>query len=198
VVALQPANKEAHERLRALRGGTVRSAALAAMGARAGATPAELLEEVEALKAKANMQFSAGDKEAACGAYARGLDLLKLVPAEVTAAEAASRGSLEVALLLNSAACALRAGSYAEALSLCDATLKAGPSATALVVKAHFRRGQALEGLGRSAEAEAAYGEVVALQPANKEAHERLRALRPQQVEPTPNVEFSEEELASV
>lgn len=173
VLALQPTNKEAYARLQTLYI-TERSSMLQAMGLSAVSSSSELLSQVEALKVESNKHFTSGNHARACEGYTHGLEILKFVTNDLESTEAASRKPLELALLLNSAACASRSGAYKEALELCDAALKLSATST----KAHYRRGQALEGLGRIADASAAYKEVLALQPANKEAQGRIQALR--------------------
>ena len=83
-------------------------------------------------------------------------------------------GSLELAQRLNSAACSLSDSKHAEALVHADAALALSPSSA----KAHYRRGQALRGLGKVADAEGAFASVLAIEPRNKEAHAELAALR--------------------
>ena len=87
---------------------------------------------------------------------------------------ATSLTSVELALRQNSAACALREGRHDDALSHCDAALAISPSAT----KAHYRRAQALAGLNRLPEAEAALDATLRLEPANKAANQLLTDVR--------------------
>ena len=173
VLQLQPNNKEAHEKLRMLRGKT-RETALSELGFAVDVSATELLARVEALKAQSNKQFGAGDAAAACGGYERGRRILQLVPSTLAEEEATSLKALQLALLLNSAMCAMRAQKHVDALAHSDTALALAPGTP----KAHFRRAQALEALGRLVEAEAALEAVLQLQPNNKEAHEKLRMLR--------------------
>ena len=133
----------------------------------------EMAEHVGGIKAAANKLFAAGERAAACTEYERGWHLLRASRASTAAAEASPLDALEAALLLNSAACAHGDGRHAEALTHAEAALALSPDAA----KAHYRRGQALRGLGRLAEAEAAFSAVVKLEPHNRQAHAELAAL---------------------
>ena len=179
VLAIEPRNKEAHAELAALAeataaGGGGGAAVGVAVGATGAVGAAALIGDLTALKQKANGHFKAGERAVACAEYARGLGLLEGAPADATEEEAASLGSLELALRLNSAACSLSDAKHAEALAHADAALALSPSSA----KAHYRRGQALRGLGRVADAEGAFASVLAIEPRNKEAHAELEALR--------------------
>ena len=143
----------------------------------------ELLQRVAQVKAQSNRQFEAGELAAACSGYERGRRILQLVPSQLSAEEEASLHSLQLALLLNGAACSQRTDSFGEALTLSDAAVALEANAP----KAHFRRGEALEALGRLAEAEASFEVVLQLQPTNKQAHERLRALHARVREAAPS-----------
>ena len=161
-------------------------AAAQAAGAAAGAedaelakarqmSPAQLIEHVTGLKAAANARFAAGETDTACGEYDRAQRLLRLVvEADLSPAEASSWRGVQLSLRLNAAACALRSERFDQALVQSDAALSLAPEST----KALFRKGQALQGLGRLGEAEAAYTTVVARDPASREAHARLASLR--------------------
>ena len=134
----------------------------------------EMAEHVGGIKAAANKLFAAGERAAACIEYERGWHLLRASRASTAAAEASPLDALEAALLLNSAACAHGDGRHAEALTHAEAALALSPKNA---TKAHYRRGQALRGLGRLAEAEAAFSAVVKLEPHNRQAHAELAAL---------------------
>ena len=117
---------------------------------------------------------AAGERGAACAEYERGWHLLRAYrTAPGSGAEAETNNALEVALRLNSAACAQSDGRHAEALAHADAALALSSNST----KAHYRKGQALRGLGRLAEAEAAFTAVLAIDPRNRQAHAELTAL---------------------
>ena len=134
----------------------------------------ELVERVSGIKLAANKMHTAGERGAACAEYERGLTLISEHRASASAgAEAAPLDALEVALRLNSAACAQSDGRHAEALAHADAALALSSNST----KAHYRKGQALRGLGRLAEAEAAFTAVLAIDPRNRQAHAELTAL---------------------
>ena len=134
----------------------------------------EMAEHVGGIKTAANKLFAAGDRVAACTEYERGSQLLRSPRASTaTAAEASPLDALEVALLLNSAMCAHTDGRHTEALTHAEAALALSPDAT----KAHYRKGQALRGLGRRVEAEAAFSAVIKLDPQNRQAHAELAAL---------------------
>ena len=153
--------------------GFTQARALQSMGA------AELTAHVTAIKQAANAHYKAADKRAACAEYERGWHLLRAFrvsprAADAPADEAAALGALELALRLNSAACSLSDSKHAEALAHADAALALSPNSS----KAHYRRGQALRGLGRVADAEGAFASVLAIEPRNKEAHAELAALR--------------------
>ena len=137
---------------------------------------AELLAHVGGLKRAANGRFAAGETEAACAEYDRALRLLDVVDeaAGVSEDAAAEARALRLALRLNGAACALRAQRYEHALVQADAALALSPNST----KATFRRGQALQSLGRLGEAAAAYGEVIEREPASREANAALSQVR--------------------
>ena len=79
-----------------------------------------------------------------------------------------------LALRLNSAACSLKAARHAQALVHSDAALALAPGSA----KALFRRGSALHGLGRLAEAEEVFSSVLARSPTSREAHARLQEVR--------------------
>ena len=133
-----------------------------------------MAEHVGGIKAAANKLFAAGERVTACAEYERGSQLLRSSrPSPPTAEEASPLDTLEVALLLNLAACAHGDGRHTEALAHAEAALVLSPDAT----KAHYRKGQALRGLGRRAEAEAAFSAVIKLDPQNRQAHTELAAL---------------------
>ena len=138
---------------------------------------AELLQHIERLKASANARFAAGggETEAACADYGRALRVLRLVEDDAELSkQGSSRGKLELALRLNGAACYLRVGKGDAALAQSDAALALSPTSS----KALFRRGQALQALGRLREAEAAFGGVIEREPSSREAHARLKEVR--------------------
>ena len=81
---------------------------------------------------------------------------------------------MQLSLRLNAANCALRAKRYDQALAHSEAAIKVDGSST----KALYRKGQALQGLGRKAEAEAAYIAVLKRVPASPEANARLGEIR--------------------
>ena len=139
-----------------------------------------LLEHVEALKAAANKRVAlVGASEAACAEYGVGVEMLTTAEADGRLAHEEERGmshALQLALRLNAAACAIKLANFEQALSQSDAALGLSPAS----VKALFRRGQALQGLGRLAEAEAAFGGVIEREPASKEAHARRTQVREQ------------------
>jgi tetratricopeptide (TPR) repeat protein len=132
---------------------------------------AELIEHIGRLKGIANGRFAAGDTDGACAEYERALRLLRLAEGDI---EEAKVGKLRLALRLNGAACALKAQKYEQALAQADAALADVPSST----KAAFRRGQALQALGRLDEAAAAYSAVIEAEPASKEAHTKLSEVK--------------------
>ena len=139
-------------------------------------SPTELIAHINRLKAAANARFASGDAETACAEYERAMRLLRLVAeADLPSEEdrTAWRG-VQLSLRLNGAACALRAERHEQALAHSDAALSLAPNST----KALFRRGQALQGLGRLGEAEAAFVAVVEQEPKAKEAHTRLAEVR--------------------
>ena len=192
VIKLEPRNREANEQLRTLRERRAAAAAekpgagpkapadsaatlateRAAMAAMSGA---ELVARVAKLKATANELFGSGQHQQACAHYDLGRNALEGVTSdEVSAEERHQLEELSLALHLNGAACALRTERHAEALTLCDAALVLSPKST----KARYRRGVALRALGREAEAEAAFAEVLKVEPRNREASEQLRSLR--------------------
>jgi len=186
VVKLEPQNRQAHTELAAL-AAEATPAAAAAGEAASGVGPAgtssgeqqmsasEVAEHVGGIKAAANKLFAAGERVAACAEYERGWHLLRASRTSKAAAaeEASPLDALEAALLLNSAACAYSDGRHTEALAHAEAALALSPDAT----KAHYRKGQALRGLGRLAEAKAAFSAVVKLEPQNRQAHTELAAL---------------------
>ena len=134
----------------------------------------EVAEHVGGIKAAANKLFAAGERVAACAEYERGWHLLRASrTSKAVAVEASPLDALEAALLLNSAACAHGDGRHTEALAHAEAALVLSPDAT----KAHYRKGQALRGIGRRAEAEAAFSAVIKLEPQNRQAHAELAAL---------------------
>ena len=131
--------------------------------------------EITEIKAAANKLFAAGERVTACAEYERGSQLLRSSrPSTPTAEEASPLDTLEVALLLNLAACAHGDGRHTEALAHAEAALALSPDNA---TKAHYRKGQALRGLGRRAEAEAAFSAVIKLEPQNRQAHAELAAL---------------------
>ena len=167
VINLEPLNRQAHTELAAL-AAELESAAFEQMSA------SEMAEHVGGIKTAANKLYAAGDRVAACTEYERGSQLLRSSRASTaTAAEASPLDALEVALLLNSAMCAHTDGRHTEALTHAEAALALSPDAT----KAHYRKGQALRGLGRRVEAEAAFSAVIKLDPQNRQAHAELAAL---------------------
>ncbi|KOO31556.1 peptidyl-prolyl cis-trans isomerase fkbp4-like protein [Chrysochromulina tobinii] len=127
------------------------------------------LAQAGSLKAAANAQYKQGDVAGACAEYERARALVE--PVAETSVE---KAPLLLALRLNSANCALQAKSFVDALAHTDAAIALSPQS----VKAHFRRGQALQALGRVPEAEAAYSEVLKLEPANREVGAKLQELR--------------------
>ena len=127
------------------------------------------LAQADSLKAAANAQYKQGDVAGACTEYERARSLVE--PVAETSVE---KAPLLLALRLNSANCALQAKSFEDALAHTDAAIALSPQS----VKAHFRRGQALQALGRVPEAEAAYSEVLKLEPASREASAKLHELR--------------------
>jgi tetratricopeptide (TPR) repeat protein len=127
------------------------------------------LAQAGSLKAAANAQYKQGDVAGACAEYERARALVE--PVAETSVE---KAPLLLALRLNSANCALQAKSFVDALAHTDAAIALSPQS----VKAHFRRGQALQALGRVPEAEAAYSEVLKLEPANREVSAKLQGLR--------------------
>jgi tetratricopeptide (TPR) repeat protein len=127
------------------------------------------LAQAGSLKAAANAQYKQGDVAGACAEYERARALVE--PVAETSVE---KAPLLLALRLNSANCALQAKSFVDALAHTDAAIALSPQS----VKAHFRRGQALQALGRVSEAEAAYSEVLKLEPANREVGAKLQELR--------------------
>ena len=139
-------------------------------------SPRELIEHVGRLKNAANAAYAAGDeKESACTQYERAQRVLRLVVEDdLTAAEVSSWRGIQLSLRLNSAVCALRGGKNDQALAQSDAALALDPKST----KALFRRGQALQALGRLSEAETAFVTVTEREPASREAHARLAELR--------------------
>ena len=135
----------------------------------------EMAEHVGGVKAAANKLFVAGERAAACAEYERGWHLLRASRTSIaTAEETAPLDALEAALLLNSAACAHSDGRHAEALTHAEAALVLSPDNA---TKAYYRKGQALRGLGRLAEAEAAFSAVIKIEPQNRQAHAELAAL---------------------
>ena len=131
--------------------------------------------EITEIKAAANKLFTAGERVAACAEYERGWHLLRASrTSKAVAVEASPLDALEAALLLNSAACAHGDGRHTEALAHAEAALALSPDNA---TKAHYRKGQALRGLGRRAEAEAAFSAVIKLEPQNRQAHTELAAL---------------------
>lgn len=134
-------------------------------------SPTELLAHVTRLKTSANHRFANGDTESACGDYERAQRLLRLFDeASAPAGESMAWRSLRLALSLNGAACSLKVGRHDAALAHSDAALALSPSSA----KAHFRRGQALNALGKLDEAEAAFKAVLMAEPASREAHAKL------------------------
>ena len=170
VIKLEPQNRQAHTELAAL-------AAEATRGASSGGqqmSALEVAEHVGGIKVAANKLFAAGERVAACAEYERGSQLLRSSRSSTaTAEEASPLDALEVALLLNLAACAHSDGRHTEALTHAEAALALSPDAT----KAHYRKGQALRGLGRLVEAGAAFSAVIKLEPQNRQAHAELAAL---------------------
>ena len=150
----------------------------------------ELFGHIERLKATANRRFAAGETEAACDVYDKAIRLLRLAEederdglgsAEPSAPSPADTRALQLALRLNSAACALKAKRFERALAQADAALSLSPKST----KGLFRRGQALQALGRKGEAAAAYQSILVTEPASREAHQRLAELRGRDAAPT-------------
>jgi len=140
-----------------------------------GMSPRDLIEHVLQLKTAANTRFTAGEAEQACAEYERALRVLRLVVEDdLTAAEVSAWRGIQLSLRLNSAVCALRGGKNDQALAQSDAALALDPKST----KALFRRGQALQALGRLGEAETAFVTVTEREPASREAHARLAELR--------------------
>ena len=133
----------------------------------------EMAEHVGGIKVAANKLFAAGERVAACAEYERGWHLLRASRTSKAAEEASPLDALEAALLLNLAACAHSDGRHTEALTHAEAALALSPDAT----KAHYRKGQALRGLGRLVEAGAAFSAVIKLEPQNRQAHAELAAL---------------------
>ena len=135
----------------------------------------EMAEHVGGIKVAANKLFAAGERVAACAEYERGSQLLRSSRSSTaTAEEASPLDALEVALLLNLAACAHSDGRHTEALTHAEAALALSPDNA---TKAHYRKGQALRGLGRLVEAGAAFSAVIKLEPQNRQAHAELAAL---------------------
>ena len=142
--------------------------AVPAAGDGAATDDATVLARVNGMKSAANGKFKAGDVSGACSDYERAFAML-----EGVSSEAKEKATLGLALRLNSANCALKTSSFAAALGHAEAAVAIdGTSA-----KAAFRRGQALQGLGRMAEAEAAYREVLHLDPSSLEASTKLQEL---------------------
>ena len=172
VIKLEPQNRQAHTELAAL-------AAEATGGASSGGqqmSALEMAEHVGGIKVAANKLFAAGERVAACAEYERGWHLLRASRTSKAAAaeEASPLDALEVALLLNLAACAHSDGRHTEALTHAEAALALSPDNA---TKAHYRKGQALRGLGRLVEAGAAFSAVIKLEPQNRQAHAELAAL---------------------
>ena len=92
----------------------------------------------------------------------------------LSASEAEASKALRLALLLNGGACALKESRYDAALSQSEAALAISPTS----VKALFRKGQALHGMGRKEEAETALVAVTEREPNSREAHNLLAAVR--------------------
>ena len=190
VLERNPGNREATEALAALRGG-----AAGAVTAAAEAKPSEkdsllsasevaelkkmgaaqVLAHIEGVKSSANAAFKRGEPTA-CASYARGTEMLQYVPPDdLSEAEYEQAVALELALKLNEAACALKAGDAAASLGHADQAVEMSEGASP---KAHFRRAQALAALGRKEAAAEAYQTVVKLDPSNREAAAQLQALR--------------------
>ena len=176
VIELDPQNRQAQAELAALAAESTPAAAVAAAGVGPAGTGGQQISasEITEIKAAANKLFTAGERVTACAEYERGWNLLRSSRASTpTAEEASALDTLEVALLLNLAACAHGDGRHIEALAHAEAALVLSPDAT----KAHYRKGQALRGLGRRAEAEAAFSAVIELDPQNRQAQAELAAL---------------------
>ena len=176
VIELDPQNRQAQAELAALAAESTPAAAVAAAGVGPAGTGGQQISasEITEIKAAANKLFTAGERVTACAEYERGWNLLRSSRASTpTAEEASALDTLEVALLLNLAACAHGDGRHIEALAHAEAALVLSPDAT----KAHYRKGQALRGLGRRAEAEAAFSAVIELEPQNRQAQAELAAL---------------------
>jgi len=136
-------------------------AAAAAAAAVPVLTASEILSAAGAIKDRANSLFSSSKRSEACTEYGRALDMVTGSAAGGDAAVA----TLTVALRNNLANCALLDSQPAVALAHSDAALALAPSSA----KALYRRAQALQALGRLAEAEVAAALAHEANPTNAE-----------------------------
>jgi len=107
----------------------------------------EAVEEAEGYKTIGNKKFKEGDYTAAAGRYEQGAARLAGVSG-LGGADKKAVAELKEACHLNLANCKLKLGAYDEAVTECATVLRNGDNR-----KAYFRRGVALQKLGKLAEA---------------------------------------------